>query len=363
MTAAKAPDALEEPRSSAPSTERTARADWVIWLIASGVFGCYTTLSVFRYLRLQPTTYDLGIFTEYVRQYSLLHAPFVGIRRMDLLGDHFHPILALLAPLFRLFPTPVTLLVVQALLVALSVVPVSRVATARLGTASGRLIGAAYGFSWGLQQLINFDFHEIAFAIPLLVLSLSALIDSPNPPAGEAPSRKSPRYKAAVWWALPLVLVKEDQGFTVAAIGLLLALRYRHSVAGLLLTAWGLTWSCLAITVFIPHFNPSHQYSYWSQGGQLSDGRAQLSVPDLIHNLLAYPSAKLPTLALILLPTAFLALRSPLVFVTLPGLLLRFVSTDSAYWGTTWHYDATVMPIVFVAAIDAITESGQERTI
>jgi uncharacterized membrane protein len=160
MTAAKAPDALQEPRSYAARTERTASADW---LIASGVFGCYTTLSVFRYLRLQPTTYDLGIFTECVRQYSLLHAPFVGIRGMDLLGDHFHPILALLAPLFRLFPTPVTLLVVQALLVALSVVAVSRVATARLGIASGRLIGAAYGFSWGLQQLINYDFHEIAW--------------------------------------------------------------------------------------------------------------------------------------------------------------------------------------------------------
>jgi uncharacterized membrane protein len=355
MTAAKAPDALEEPRSSASSTERAASADWVIWLIASAVFGCYATLSVFRYLRLQPTTYDLGIFTEYVRQYSLLHAPFVGISRMDLLGEHFHPILAILAPFFRLFPTPVTLLVAQALLVALSVVAVSRIATVRLGAASGRLIGAAYGFSWGLQQLINFDFHEVAFAIPLIALSLSALIDSPRPPGVEFPERRAPRYKAAVLWALPLVLVKEDQGFTVAAIGLLLALHYRHRIAGSLLAAWGLTWSVLAITVIIPHFNPSHQYPYWSQGGQLSDGRAQLTVPDLIHNLVAYPSAKLPTLALILLPTAFLALRSPLILVAVPGLLLRFVSTDSAYWGTTWHYNATVMPIVFIAAIDAIT--------
>jgi hypothetical protein len=38
---------------------------------------------------------------------------------------------------------------------------------------------------------------------------------------------------------LPLVLVKEDQGFTIAAIGLLLALHYRHRIAGLLLAAWG----------------------------------------------------------------------------------------------------------------------------
>jgi uncharacterized membrane protein len=78
-------------------------------------------------------------------------------------------------------------------------------------------------------------------------------------------------------------------------------------------------------------------------------------VPHLIHQLIAYPSAKLPTLALILLPTAFLALRSPVIVVALPDLLLRFVSTDSSYWGTAmWHYNATVMPVVFVAAIDAM---------
>ena len=53
--------------------------------------------------------------------------------------------------------------------------------------------------------MINFDFHEIAFAVPLLAFSLSALVRG--------------RIRAAVAWALPLVFVKEDQGFTVAAIG------------------------------------------------------------------------------------------------------------------------------------------------
>ncbi len=63
---------------------------------------------------------------------------------------------------------------------------------------------------------------------------------------------------------------------------------------------------------------------------------------------------KLPTLALILLPTAFIALRSPLVLAILPSLALRFIALKSAYWSTDWHYNATVMPIVFIAAIDGI---------
>src|SRR5215468_484684 len=188
----------------------TARRDPVAWLIALATFAAYTTLSVARYLRLDPGSWDLGIYTQYVRQLADLHAPVVAIRGpgFNLLGDHLQPIVALMAPFFRLFPTPVTLLVAQALLTAVSVVPVCRAARVRLGTGVSRVIGVAYGFSWGLQQMIIFDFHEIAFAVPLLACSLSALV------------RRRPRAAAA--WALPLVFVKEDQGLTVAAIGLVM---------------------------------------------------------------------------------------------------------------------------------------------
>jgi uncharacterized membrane protein len=188
--------------------------------------------------------------------------------------------------------------------------------------------------------MVNYDFHEIAFAVPLLACSLSALVRG--------------KTRAAVWWALPLVFVKEDQGFTLAAIGLIIALAYRRPLAGLLLAAWGLAWSLLAIFVIIPHFSPTHHYLYWTEGGAVSPVGGHLSVAGLISQLMDGSSAKLPTLALILLPTAFLALRSPLVLATLPSLALRFIGTNSAYWGTDWHYNATVMPIVFIAAIDGI---------
>ncbi len=324
--------------------------DRVPWLIALAVFATYLPISVFRYLRLDPTSWDLGIFTEYVKQYAHLHAPIVDIRGAgyNLLGDHFHPIVALIAPFFRVFPTPVTLLVAQALLAAVSVIPVSRAAADLLGTGAGRAIGAAYGFSWGLQQMVNYDFHEIAFAVPLLACSLSALIRG--------------RTRAAVWWALPLVFVKEDQGFTVAAIGLIIALAYKRPRAGLLLTVWGLAWSLLAILVIIPHFSPTHDYMYWSNGGGVSPVGGHPSVTGLIRQLATGWPTKLPTLVLILLPTAFLSLWSPLVLAAVPSLLLRFVGTNPYYWGTDWHYNATVMPIVFIAAIDGMARIRASRS-
>jgi uncharacterized membrane protein len=338
-------DADSLPRFTRPERDR------VCWLIAGVVFALYLAIAVTRYLRFDPSSYDLGIFTEYVRQFSRLNAPIVDARTpgLDLLGDHFHPIVALIAPFFRLFPTPVTLLVVQAMLAAISVIPVAGAARELLGVSAGRLIGAAYGFSWGLQELVNNDFHEIAFAVPLLAFSLAALARG--------------RVRAAVLWALPLVLVKEDQGLTVVVIGLIIALGYRDRprLIGLALAAWGLGWFLLAVMVIIPHLNPANVYPYWPTGGHLG------SVTMLWHQLAAGGQTKLTTLALIFLPTVFLALRSPIALVTVPSLALRAIAVNNSYWGTGWHYNATVMPIVFIAAIDALrrikaTTANSEQT-
>jgi len=360
--AASASKPLTAPRSELAITG--VYRDPVTWVIVLAVFGSYAALSLFRLLQLNPTSWDLGIYTEYVKQYAHLQAPIVDIRAagFNLLGDHFQPIVALIAPFFRVFPSAATLLVAQALLTALSVFGVSQVARDKLGAGPGRAIAVAYGFSWGLQQMIEFDFHEIAFAVPLLAFSLSALVRD--------------RVKAAVWWALPLVFVKEDQGFTVAAIGLYLVIAglrangsapaagarrdpdpdpdgQRRMKAGLFLLIWGFAWSFLAIGVIIPHFNPAHYYDYWSDGGVLAPG-GHLSVISLAKQfLLAWPD-KLQTTIMLLLPTAFIALRSPLALIAGPSLLLRLESTNSSFWGTFWHYNATVMPILFIAAVAAL---------
>ncbi len=355
--------------AGAPASAAAPRGpyrDPVTWAIVLAVFGAYATISLFRLFQLNPSSWDLAIYTEYVKQLAHLQAPIVDVRGpgFNLLGDHFQVAVALLAPFFRLFPTPATLLVAQALLTAVSVFPVTAAATGKLGRGAGRAVGAAYGFSWGLQQMVDFDFHEIAIAVPLLAFSLSALVRG--------------RTRAAVAWALPLVFVKEDQGFTVAAIGLLMIVAaarrdgaagagrgrgrrlglglgsLRGSVpGGIFLVVWGLAWSLLAITVIIPHFNAEHRYLYWSDGGVVGSG-APFSVAGLVGQLFHAWPTKLQTVVLLLLPTAFVALGSPVALVALPSLALRFVSTNSAFWGTSWHYNATVMPVLFIAAVEAM---------
>ncbi|MFG1604838.1 DUF2079 domain-containing protein [Actinoplanes sp. NPDC049265] len=294
-----------------------------IGLLVAALFTAYTVIAVAKHLRVRTTGFDLGIFEQAVRGYAGGHAPLAPLKGpgVNLLGDHFHPILALLGPIYHVFPSPYTLLVAQAALFALSAVPVTRLAVLRLGTRGGLAIGAAYGLSWGIQQAAGFDFHEVCFAVPLLAFSLECLVHR--------------RWGAAVAWAAPLVLVKEDLPLTVAAIGGYLILRGRRRF-GLATVAGAVAAGLLIVVVVVPAFNTGGGYAYTSGGALLS------GIP-----------LKLLTLALLLLPTGFLAVRSPLLLLALPTLAWRFWADNPHYWGTRYHYSAVLMPIVFVALLDA----------
>jgi uncharacterized membrane protein len=133
-------------------------------------------------------------------------------------------------------------------------------------------------------------------------------------------------------------------------------------LGGQLLIVWGIVWSVLAIGVIIPHFNAAHHYQYWSLGGSLEPG-GHLSASAALHQLFASWPTKLQTTLMLLLPTAFIALRSPLALVAVPSIALRFLGTNSNYWGTDWHYNATVMPILFIAAVDVIAKIRASRAL
>src|SRR5262249_31995720 len=63
---------------------------------------------------------------------------------------------------------------------------------------------------------------------------------------------------------------------------------------------------------------------------------------------------KLETTIFLLLPTAFLPLWSPVALIAVPILGLRFEASNPVYWGTGWHYNGTVMPVLFIAGVDGL---------
>ncbi|MFJ2745015.1 DUF2079 domain-containing protein [Streptomyces sp. NPDC087440] len=330
---APAPGAAPTSARPAPPTRLPRTPRPYAAALALLAFAVYAAYALRMHASFRTTGYDLGIFGQAIRSYAQLALPVSEIRAttgpdpdapFPLLGDHFHPLLAVLAPLYRLLPHVETLLVAQAALVAWSVYVVTR--------AGGRRIGVAYALAWGVQKLIGFDFHEVALALPLLALSLAAY--------------RAGRWRACAAWGAGLVLVKEDLGATVLVLGLLLLRHDRR--AGTALCVLGPAAAAFAVLLVLPHFNPVGDYTYLSSmGGGTAPGDADLGAPTGLDT-------KATTLLVLLLPTLFLALRSPMILLVLPTLAWRFMSSNPSYWGTDYHYSTVLMPIVFFALIDAL---------
>ncbi|MEW2086356.1 DUF2079 domain-containing protein [Streptomyces sp. NPDC005283] len=320
---------------------------WSLWAMPAVLAVVYAVDSVRLHQRMLTSGYDLGIFEQMVRSYAHGDLPVVELKGpgYNELGDHFSPIVATLAPFYRLWPSPYVLLLAQAVLMAAAVVPLSRWALGALGPVAALIVGLGYGLSWGIASAVGFDFHEVAFAVPLVSFSLCAL--------GQG------RPRAAALWALPLLLVKEDLGLTVAVIGLLIAWRGRRRL-GLATAVVGVVGTLLEVLVIIPAFNPTGRYPYLNHVLEGSGGFASLVYRSTV-GLVAAPDPKPVTLVLLIAPTAFMALRSPLVWAAAPTLLWRLSSNNSLYWETRFQYSAVLMPIVFAALIDGLVHKPVDQ--
>ncbi|MFJ6215138.1 DUF2079 domain-containing protein [Streptomyces sp. NPDC092296] len=306
------------------------------WVVTAVFFALYAAVSVLRHRRMATAGYDLGIFEEAVRAYAHGHAPVVELKGpgFNLLGDHFHPVLVVLAPLYRAFPSPVTLLVAQAALMAAACLPLTRWAHRAVGPGAGLVVGCGVGASWGMVSAVSFDFHEVCFAVPLLAFAVEALGNG--------------RWRAAACWTLPLLLVKEDLGLTVAAVGALIVWRGPRRW-GWVLVAAGLAGTALEMAVLLPAVNPHGTFDYWRQ---MSDGGGGGGPAQLLRVL--WPPSKWLLLLMVAAPTALLGLRSSLLLLCVPTLAWRLLSDNPHHWSLHYHYSALLMPVVLGGLVDVL---------
>jgi uncharacterized membrane protein len=294
-------------------------------LLTVAAFACYAAISLQRQ-SFHYEGFDLAIFDQAVRHLAHFQAPISHIKgaNFNLFGNHFHPIIVLAVPFYWAYPHAQSLLVAQAAAVALSVWIITSFAQRRIGPRLGTAIGIAYALSWGLQSALAFDFHEVSFGVPIIAAAGSAYLER--------------RWRTAYVCTALLLLVKEDMALTVAALGLYVCVQ-RRVRAGLLIVASAAAWFALVMWVFIPALNPAGRYSYWST--------VQSEPSSLLLN-----ATQWHTLLLVLLPTLFLALLSPLSVALLPTIAWRFWSDNPSYWGTHFHYSEILMPVVFLAGVD-----------
>jgi uncharacterized membrane protein len=332
------------------------RRKW-LWLLVLIVAFLYSSLSILRHRHFESSAYDLGIFDQAVWQYSRFHAPLDSVRSNllteNLLGDHFHPILALLAPLFWIWNSVEALLAAQGLLFALAIVPIFLFAEKRLGKWAAYLFAVSYSIFWGIQKAVEFDFHEIALAVPLIAFAVYFIDEK--------------RWRAYFVCIFLLLMTKENMGVLVAFFGLYL-IALKQYKRGLISAGAGAIWFFVATKILIPLLieplstlvdRPNNYYRYWSYNqigsGPLGALKTIITNPLMVIRTLFSPGTKLQTYWYTFYPFLFLSFVSPLFILAIPLFAERFLSEVESRWVMDYHYTAASVPILVMAAADGLS--------
>ncbi|MEV4559634.1 DUF2079 domain-containing protein [Kitasatospora sp. NPDC049285] len=364
MTTASAPPSTAAPAAPARTAgaRLTRRHRTVLFTLLC--FAVCLALGLQQWSALQLGGFDLGIFDQGVRGYAHFELPVSTLKSVhhefpagfSLLGDHFSPVLALLAPLYWVWDDPRMLLIAQSALFAAGVPLVRRIADRSFARADDgvrrrvRDLGAlVYGLGWPLLISARGGFHEVGFAVPLFLVLFE-----------RAGAR---RWVTAGLAALLLCATKEDLGLAVAAFGAVVLLRERGGgdrraqAFGWALLLGGPLASAVEIGYLIPAMGGEPGY-YWNYGQLGANGgealRHVLGHPWLLVESAFSSPLKPVLLTWLVVTTAALPLRSATSLVALPLLAERILSDNPNHWSIARHYDAFLWPILVTAAIEAL---------
>ncbi len=341
----------------------------------------FSAFSVLKMYSLSATGWDLGQDSQMM--YNTLHghlfySPLLG---GSLLAEHWILFAFVVAAVYSIYPSPVTMLILQAIFVAAAVIPLfllGRSYAERFGVRISRsvnvllvIICVSYLLSPMTEGLIFFDFHFMAFLPFFFFLALYAFL-------------KRMRLLHIISLAA-IVSLHSNFVFIVIALGISeylmqrihgesLAVNLPSSIGSgklrsVILRHWSFFSLLLGSAVLIVYvISASYAKSYLAGSARVNlslatgESGSYGSVTGLITGIFTDPATVInmlaydyPTKSAFLLfsfgGTGFTALLSPVVLLaSLPYFSYGFISTYSGYYSLGYQYPAMLLPAVFAAS-------------
>ena len=323
---------------------------WAVGLALVGLIlvfvGGYSWLAISRHQNFNSTGYDLAINEQIV--WNTLNGRFFAssLEVDNSFADHFRPFLLAMIPFYAVAPRPETLLVLQAIGLALGAIPLYFLAKEQWESKVAALgITAVYLLFPALGYMARFDFHIEIFAIPAFLAAFYMLTHE--------------RWGWATFWLIVTLLCKENMGLIVAMFGVYALIKQRN-------LKWGLFWIGLGVATF-------WLASFWLiplVRGEASDTMVRYawlgeSPVDMLITAVTHPSLiwqeltqpyRLFYLTQLLLPLGFLALFGwPEFLLVLPGLGLNLLAQHHCQSAIYCQYTAPVVPFLFIAAVFGVS--------
>lgn len=187
----------------------------LLYIMASAFVVFVSIWTVSRIYSFCTPTYDFGIFSQMFYNMKTSGIPNTTVER-DVLLSHFHvhvsPIYYLLLPVYWLFPFPATLQILQAIVLASTIIPLWLLCRRHgLSPAVSLILCGVLLLYPAFSGGTSYDIHENAFLAPLLMWLFYGL-DIKNTPI-------------TILSACLTLIVKEDAAVYVAVIGLYIFVR------------------------------------------------------------------------------------------------------------------------------------------
>lgn len=309
----------------------------------------WVAFTFFRHLHFQTQAWDMGIFDQLF--WNTVHGNFMQGTLEEIphhFGIHFSPTLLILVPFYALISSPYTLLFLQVSALAAGAFPLQAITRRRLPDPFPLIITAGYLLSPSLHWITTYDFHEIAFFIPLFLFAWNFL-------------EAEKLALSAIFFALAAG-TKEDAILAVLFAGIAIAMIHRKSSKklrnfGIIVAGLALIYFILVVEIFMPSFG----------GGLLRMDRYShlgSSAGEMIYNSLTNPllitgtvltAKKLSYIFWLLIPLAGATLFSGVgITLIIPGLAENLLTNFSAQFSGNYQYDAILLPGIFIGSIIGI---------
>jgi uncharacterized membrane protein len=315
------------------------RAHHAVWA-ATAVSACvWATLAALRDSLFIDKRYDVGNFTQAL--WMTFHGHFmqvteVGGAEVSRFGIHIDPILLAFAPLWWLWPSPMALLIVQAIAVALGAIPLFWLGRKYLPRdRDAALVAIAYLLCPTVTWNVISDFHTVALAVPLLLFAIWYLDED--------------RLVPFALTAGAATLCQEQVGLLVGCLGLWYAWQRRRFSEGLVIALSGFAVSAVDFLVVLRHFS----------GGSPYASRFGGSPSQLVLDLFTHPLRLVEQLnphdligLLVVFPVLGLCFGSSLMLAAAPQIGLLLLSRRANDWG--WFGINVLLLIPFIYASTAL---------
>lgn len=279
------------------------KAFLVVVLLISFYIILFISISVWKYYHFGYNAIDLAIFDQVFYNTSVGDLFSMTIHPHSYLGDHFGLIILLLAPIYMLFRNPITLLVLQTVVIGLSAWPLYLIAKKIANNKIGLLMVAVFLLNPFIQNMNLFEFHLLPLAIFTLLFTFYFYLNN--------------RYALFLLFSLLSLLIREDISLIIIMFTFLSLIDKKDKKWIITPIVLGVGW---LTTVFwiVPLFNSYDSYKFVFYYSWLGD-----SVGEIAKNFFLQPLLVLSHL--FSLQNIFLILALFLPFLLLPFLKPKYL--------------------------------------